>query len=386
MKISSSRSRDKKWMKEALSLAILAEGRTSPNPLVGALVIDEQGELAGRGWHARAGAPHAEVMALREAGERARNGTLYLTLEPCAHQGKTPPCAPAVVEAGISRVVAAVEDPNPRVAGSGFEILKEGGVTVEVGLFGRQAVYMNETFFVAIQKSRPFVTLKIAMSMDGRIATRTGQSRWITGETSRAWVHTLRDRVDAVLVGVNTVLKDDPLLTARPEGRDGKPLIRIVLDSCMKTPKDARVLSPDQGVATIIAAVEGSDPEKARELTNTGAEVVMLKPDPRGQVGLGPLLNLLAVREIRHLLIEGGGQVHGSFLDEGLADRMIAFIAPMIIGDSLAPGAVSRGELHSLEEAHRLSHVNYEQLGDDILIQGYINRPVWENYEENPGV
>lgn len=378
--------RDRKWMQEALSLAALGAGRTSPNPMVGAIVVDAEGEPAGRGWHERAGAPHAEVMALREAGERARGGTLYLTLEPCAHQGRTPPCAPAVAEAGISRVVAAVEDPDPRVAGNGFEILKAAGISVEVGLLADRAVRMNEAFFVSIRESRPFVTLKMAMSLDGRIATRGGQSRWITGEASRAWAHEFRDRVDAILVGVETVLKDDPLLTARPEGREGKPLIRIVLDSRLRTPREARTLPPDRGIATIIAAVEGSDPEKARELTGAGAEVVMLGPGPNGRVALGALLNLLAGREVRHLLVEGGGRVHAAFLDEGLADRVMAFIAPMIIGDSQAPGAVSGGELHSLEDAPKISHMTHELIGGDILIQGYLNHPVWADFEESPDV
>lgn len=373
-------------MAEALSLAEKGAGRTSPNPLVGAVVVDKGGALAGRGWHERAGAPHAEIAALEEAGGRAHGATLYINLEPCAHQGKTPPCAPEVVRAGISRVVAAIEDPDPRVAGRGFKILRDGGVAVECGLMALEAARLNEVFISSTLNERPFVTLKMAMSLDGRIATRTGQSRWITGEASRAFSHEFRDRVDAILVGVETLLKDDPLLTARPQGKEGKPLIRIVLDSHLRTPPAARALPPDRGVATIIAALEGSAPERAEELEKMGAEVLLLGPGPDGRVALAPLLEALGGRGVRHLLVEGGGRVHGSFLRQGLADRVMAFIAPMIIGDEAAPGAVSGEGAAELSMAPRISHVEHEQIDGDILIQGYLKDPSWLKYKEIQGV
>jgi diaminohydroxyphosphoribosylaminopyrimidine deaminase/5-amino-6-(5-phosphoribosylamino)uracil reductase len=373
-------------MAEALSLAARGAGKTSPNPAVGAIILDAGGEAVGRGWHERAGAPHAEAVALLEAGGRSRGGTLFLTLEPCAHQGRTPPCAPDVAAAGIARAVVAVEDPDPRVAGKGFQILREGEVALEIGLMAREAVRLNESFFLSIRTGRPLVTLKMGMSLDGRIATRTGRSRWITGEVSRARAHEFRDRVDAILVGVETLLKDDPLLTARPEGREGKPLIRVVLDSRLRSPGDARALPPDRGVATIVAAVEGADPKMARMLKNAGAEVVFLPPGADGRVALEPLLSELTGRGVRELLVEGGGQVHGSFLKQSLADRVMAFIAPMIIGDQEAPGAVSGLGVSELEIAPRMSHVTHEEIDGDILIQGYLTSPIWEEFEESPDV
>ena len=374
----------RRWMAEAISLARRGAGRTSPNPLVGALVVGPDGKAAGRGWHERAGSSHAEVIALKEAGGLARGGTLYINLEPCAHRGKTPPCAPAVVEAGIARVVAALEDPDPRVAGKGFRILEGGGVAVETGLLAREAARLNEAFITSIEKGRPFVTLKMAMSLDGRIAAASGESRWITGEPARAWAHNFRDRVDAILVGVETLLKDDPLLTARPEGKAGKPLIRVVLDSRLRAPKEARALPPDRGVATIVVALAGGDSSRAVELEKAGAKIVFTEAGPGGRVALVPLLETLGDRGVRHLLVEGGGQVHGSFLRQGLVDRVMAFIAPMIIGDDSAPGAVSGGLGLSLGEVPRLSHLEYEIIGQDVLIQGYLSGPVWARYLDVP--
>jgi diaminohydroxyphosphoribosylaminopyrimidine deaminase/5-amino-6-(5-phosphoribosylamino)uracil reductase len=382
----SRRAIDCRWMMEALSLAAQGAGRVSPNPLVGAVVVDKDGAVAGRGWHEQAGEPHAEIAALGEAGDRTRGATLYINFEPCAHQGRTPPCAPEVVHFGISRVVAAIEDPDPRVAGRGFQILRDGGVAVETGLMALEAARLNEAFISSVLNGRPFVTLKMAMSLDGRIATREGESRWITGEASRALSHEFRDRVDAILIGVETLLKDDPLLTARPQGKEGKPLIRIVLDSHLRTPLAARALPPDRGVATIIAALEGGDPERAEKLEETGAEVLFLNPGPDGRVALAPLLVALGGRGVRHLLVEGGGQVHGSFLSQGLADKVMAFIAPLIIGDDAAPGAVSGAGEAKLSTAPKLSHVEHKQIDGDILIQGYLTGPVWYKYQEASSV
>jgi diaminohydroxyphosphoribosylaminopyrimidine deaminase/5-amino-6-(5-phosphoribosylamino)uracil reductase len=373
-------------MGEALALAARGLGRTSPNPMVGAVVLDSRGNIAGRGWHERAGAPHAEALALREAGERARGGSLYLTLEPCAHHGKTPPCASAVVEAGVARLVAASGDPDPRVSGEGFRILREGGVSVETGLRAEEAVRLNEAFFVSVKEGRPLITLKVAMSRDGKIATRPGQGRWISGEKSRARAHELRDRVDAILVGAGTIIEDDPLLTARPEGREGKPLIRVVLDSRLRIPHSARSLPPDRGVATIVAATEEADPENEKELSRAGAEVIRFPSGPGGRVALPPLLGELARSGVRHLLVEGGGAVHGAFLKENLADKLMAFVAPMIIGEGGAPGAISPGAIDRLEAASKLTHVTRQQIGDDLLIEGYLIKPPWSNLKEIPGV
>ncbi|MBI3129120.1 MAG: bifunctional diaminohydroxyphosphoribosylaminopyrimidine deaminase/5-amino-6-(5-phosphoribosylamino)uracil reductase RibD [Candidatus Tectomicrobia bacterium] len=373
-------------MGEALVLAARGAGRTSPNPAVGAVVLDAGGRPAGQGFHERAGAPHAEAVALREAGERARGGTLYITLEPCAHQGRTPPCAPAVAGAGVTRVVAAVQDPDPRTAGRGFQILVDAGIRVEVGLRAREAVRLNEGFFTWHRDGRPLVTLKAAASLDGRIASRAGASRWLTGEKARAWAHGYRDRVDAILVGVETVLRDDPLLTSRPEGREGKPILRVILDSRLKTPETAKVLPPDREVATILAATRDAPADKEALLRRKGAEVLRLGPSGAGRVPLAPLLRELGERGVRHLLVEGGGRVHGAFLREGLAHKVLFFLAPLIMGDESARGAVAGLAPRTPGQALRLSYVRHEALGEDLLVEGYLAPPVWADFGEDGDV
>ena len=373
-------------MGQALSLAARAEGMTSPNPLVGAIVLDADGKIAGRGWHQKAGEPHAEVLALEEAGVRARGGVLFVTLEPCSHQGRTPPCAPAVVEAGVARVIAAVLDPNPQVQGNGFEHLRAHGVEVEVGIMAEEAVRCNEAYFHWWRRGRPFLTLKAAASLDGKIATRSGQSRWITGEAARNAGHHFRNKVDAILVGVETVLKDDPLLTARPDGAEGKPLMRVVLDSRLRTPSHARILAPRSGSSTILAATDAAPPAKEEALREAGVEIIRGKADPEGRVSLAPLLELLGNRGVRHILVEGGGRVHGSFIREGLADRLLYFLAPLVVGDQEAPGAVSGLDEEKLQSLPGLFNVTHEVLGNDLLIQGYFKRPTWKEVEEWTGV
>ncbi len=366
-------------MAEALALALRAEGQTSPNPLVGAIVVDENGEVAGRGWHERAGEPHAEVLALRESGARARGGALVVTLEPCSHQGRTPPCAPLVAEAGVSLVVAAVGDPDPRVAGRGFAYLRERGVAVEVGLMAEDAVRANEAYFHWCKHGRPLVTLKAAASLDGRIATRSGQSRWITGEAARNAGHLVRNVVDAILVGAGTVRKDDPLLTARPEGISGKPLLRVVLDSALGTPPAARVLAPRAGSTTLVATTEAAPEERENALRAAGAEILRVEADEEGRVALAPVLEALGARGVRHVLVEGGGQVHGSFVRARLADRLLYFVAPLVMGDEQAPPAIAGLSEATLQSMPRLSNVTHEVMGDDLLIRGYFKRPVWED-------
>lgn len=373
-------------MAEALSLAARAEGLTSPNPLVGALVLDVHGEIAGRGWHRKAGEPHAEVLALQEAGDRAQGGVLVLTLEPCSHQGRTPPCAPFVVDAGVSQVIAAVSDPNPQVSGQGFAHLRAHGVGVEMGIMAEEAVRQNEAYFHWWRCGRPFLTLKVAASLDGKIATRSRQSRWITGAAARNAGHHLRNRVDAILAGVDTVLEDDPLLTARPDGDTGKPLVRIVLDSKLRTPVHARVLAPRQGSSTLIATTDAAPPDKEEALCEAGAEIIRVKANPLGRVLLAPLVEELGSRGIRHILVEGGGRVHGSFIEEGLADRLLYFLAPLVIGDDQAPGAITGLDEKELQSLPRLFNVTHEVVGDDLLIQGYFSKPVWKDFEEWKGV
>ncbi len=378
--------RKNELMAEALSLAGRAEGMTSPNPLVGAIVLDAGGEVAGRGWHKKAGEPHAEALALQEAGGRARGGVLILTLEPCSHQGRTPPCAPFVADSGVSRVIAAVSDPNPQVSGKGFSHLRERGVEVEIGIMAEEAVRQNEVYFHWWRCGRPFLTLKAAASLDGKIATRSGQSRWITGEAARNAGHHFRNKVDAILVGVETVLEDDPLLTPRPGGVSGKPLLRIVLDSRLRTPSHARVLASRQGSSTIVATTDASPPAKETALREAGAEVVRVGADPQGRVSLAPVLEVLGNRGVRHILVEGGGRVHGSFIREGLADRLLYFLAPLIVGDAQAPGAISGLDEEELQSLPGLFNVTHEVIGDDLLIQGYFKKPIWKEFEGGKGV
>ncbi len=378
--------RKNELMAEALSLAARAEGMTSPNPLVGAVVLDSGAEVVGRGWHRKAGEPHAEVLALQEAGDRARGGVLILTLEPCSHQGRTPPCAPFVVDAGVSHVIAAVSDPNPQVSGKGFAHLRAHGVGVEIGIMAEEAVRRNEVYFHWWKRGRPFLTLKAAASLDGKIATRSGQSRWITGEAARNAGHHFRNKADAILVGVETVIEDDPLLTARPDGVPGKPLTRVVLDSMLRTPPKARVLAPLQGSSTIVAAMEAAPPAKEKALREAGAEVVRVEADLQGRVSLAPLLGVLGNRGVRHILVEGGGRVHGSFIREGLADRLLYFLAPLVVGDAQAPGAISGLHESELQSLPGLFNVIHEVIGDDLLIQGYFKKPVWKDMGDWAGV
>ncbi len=358
---------DEDYMREALELAARAMGRTSPNPMVGALVVGG-GEVVGRGYHHRAGGPHAEVLALRDAGGRARGATLYVTLEPCCHTGRTGPCSDAVLAAGVSRVVAAMTDPNPRVAGRGLERLARAGVSVSCGVLAGEAERLNEVFIRYITCRRPFVVLKTAASLDGRIATRTGDSRWITGPAAREYTHRLRDRYDAILVGVNTVLADDPALTTRlPEG-GGKNPLRIVLDSRARTPPAARIL---RETGNTLVAVTGDAPgERTADLKRAGAEVLAVHGGgPR--VDLAAFLKELGRREVTSLLVEGGGTVSYSFLAAGLVDKVVWFVAPLLIGGTAAPPAVGGAGAGTLAGAWRLDRVSFSLLGEDYCLEGY---------------
>jgi diaminohydroxyphosphoribosylaminopyrimidine deaminase/5-amino-6-(5-phosphoribosylamino)uracil reductase len=332
---------DREWMARALRLARRADFRTSPNPMVGCVVV-ENGVAIGEGLHERAGAPHAEVMALRGAGERARGATAYVTLEPCSHQGRTPPCTQALLAAGIWRVVVAMLDPDPRERGRGVRLLREGGVHVDVGVGEEQAAELNRAYAHHRLTGRPLVSAKFASSLDGRIATRTGESRWITGEEARRHVHRLRHEHDAILVGVATVLADDPVLDARfPDAR--QPL-KVVLDSRGRTPATARV--------------------------RLGPAPLLIDPGD----DLTALLERLGDRGVLSLLVEGGSRVLGSFFDAGLVDRVYVYLNPSVIGGDGAPAAVGGVGPATLGERPRLVRVGTERLGDDILVRGDVHR------------
>ncbi len=361
---------DREFMSMALELAARAAGRTAPNPMVGAVVVKD-GKIVGKGYHARAGTPHAEIHALREAGGEARGATLYVTLEPCCHHGKTGPCTEAVIEAGITRVVAAMTDPNPLVAGKGLKRLQESGIEVVWGLMEDEARNLNEVFVKYITTRRPFVVLKAAMTLDGKIATKSGDSRWITGALSREYVHRLRDRYDAIMVGINTVLADNPSLTTRLPGGEGRDPARIVLDSAARTPPDARLITQDSRAPVIIAVTAAAPGERIKALEAAGARVIVQQKN-YGRVDIAALMSALASMEITSLLVEGGGQVHASFLESRVADKVVWFIAPKLIGGVSAPGPVSGDGVELLNEAIRIERVNVKSFGEDICVEGYL--------------
>lgn len=365
-------------MGRALELAWRAQGRVAPNPAVGAVIVRNQ-QVVGWGWTQPPGGPHAEIVALRQAGELARGATLYVTLEPCAHYGRTPPCTDALIQAGISRVVVAVIDPFPQVAGKGVERLRAAGLEVCVGVARERAAELNAGYFKRLRWHVPEVTLKYAMTLDGHIATVTGHSRWITGPAARRYAHQLRDQHDAIMVGVGTVLADDPLLTTRLEAEetgDGGPHhpLRVVIDTRARTPRQARLLQRDVPGRTLIITTELAPPERVAALWEAGAELAFV-PERCGKVDLRAALHVLAERGINRVLVEGGGQLLGALFDEGLADRLVAFVAPVLVGGTSAPVPLAGRGVTTMDRALRLLNVTVRQLGDDLVIEGRL-RPV----------
>jgi diaminohydroxyphosphoribosylaminopyrimidine deaminase/5-amino-6-(5-phosphoribosylamino)uracil reductase len=361
---------DGELMGLALAEAALAEHRTSPNPMVGA-VVARDGEVIAVGHHARAGEPHAEVNALATAGHRAAGADLVVTLEPCTVRGRTPPCVDAVIAAAPRRVVVAMLDPNPAVSGRGAAALEAAGIPVEVGIGGAEAERLNRFYVTHMRTGRPFVTAKFAASLDGRIATHTGESRWISSEPAREMVHRLRLRHDAVLVGVTTVLSDDPALTVRLPGADRQP-VRVVVDSTLRTPPSSRLLS-EAGGAVVVATTDAAPADRAAVLGSAGAEVLRI-PGPDARVDLRALLEELGRRQIISLLAEGGGEVLGSLRDGGLIDSVVAVLAPRLIGGAAAPGAIGGRGAARLVDAPLLDDVELEQVGGDVIVTGYCVR------------
>lgn len=356
------RNADLHWSARALELALQADFRTSPNPMVGAVVLDRQGKLAGEGYHRGKGEPHAEEEALRLAGNRARGGTLYVNLEPCTHGHRHPSCADAVIESGLYRVVIAMEDPDPRVRGAGVRALESAGVRTEVGLHEDRARRVNEFYVKHRLTARPFVTAKFGMSLDGKIATRGGESRWITGEESRRHAHRLRHQHDAILVGINTVVADDPELTARLDGEDLRQPLRVVLDSRLRIRQSARVVGANTLIATTRPGRVGL------------AEVVELPATGDGRVSLEHLLDELGKRNVISLLVEGGGEVHAAMFERHLVDKLYAYVAPKLIGGREAPGPLGGMGIERLVDATQLRELDMTRLGDDLLISGYVHR------------
>ncbi len=346
-------------------------GYTSPNPAVGAVVVKD-GLVVGMGYTHPAGSEHAEIMALRQAGNRAEAATMYVTLEPCPHYGRTPPCTEAIIDAGISEVCVALSDPNPAVAARGVKRLNEKGIKTHVGMCEQEAYEINEAYIKHVTTGLPFVLAKFAMSLDGKIATRTGESKWITKDETRKYAHALRHTVDAIMVGVNTIVADNPHLTAKGCGGRGGPgkrqPLRLVIDTKGKIPLDAHVFEPPGEVLVAVAAP--FDSVKRERLVETGAEVVEL-PDNGGSVDILELLRVLGKREIATVLVEGGGKLLGSLFDHHLVDKVLAFISPIIIGGCQAISVGGDG-IESMSQALHLSRVDIKCFDDDILISGYV--------------
>jgi diaminohydroxyphosphoribosylaminopyrimidine deaminase/5-amino-6-(5-phosphoribosylamino)uracil reductase len=363
-------------MRRALALARRGLGATSPNPMVGAVLV-RGGRILGEGFHARAGEPHAEINALHDAARRghsARGTTLYVTLEPCCTHGRTPPCTAAIIAAGIRRVVIGAIDPNPKHAGRGVDLLRRAGIAVTTGVLGDEADQLNEAFNHWIVHRTPLVTVKAAMTLDGKIATASGDSKWITGPAARAEGMKLRRAVDAILVGVNTVLADDPALTVRKGGKrkteNGKQLRRIILDSRARTPLKAKVISDEFAALTTVVVTKNAPARRVAALRQWAN--VLVAPARRGRVDLRWLLRRLGRENVTGLLVEGGGEVNAAFLEQRRAHRVAFFYAPRILGGRDARRAVAGDGARSLNEALRLTNAHWRRVGDDLMITARI--------------
>lgn len=361
-----------KYMEQALSLARLALGQASPNPAVGAVVVKKR-TVVGQGYTQPPGSHHAEVLALKQAAEAARGGVMYVTLEPCAHYGRTPPCTEAIISAGIKSVHMAMLDPNPIVSGRGKSELDKKGIKTYLGEDEEEAKEINEAYIKFITTGLPFVTAKFAISLDGKIATRRGSSRWISGPEARKYVHCLRYTSDAIMAGANTVIADDPHLTTRCSGGKGgtarKQPLRIIVDGEGRTPLTARVFNEPGETLLVLGRV--AKPKEKEAFSRAGAEIVELSAG-EGLVNLAKLLEVLGKREVTSVLVEGGGILLGSLFDQGLVDKVIAFIAPIIIGGAEAKTAVAGRGVDQVAESFRLERTKVAKLGDDLMVSGYV--------------
>ncbi len=367
---------DEQFMRRALRLAKRGAGRTSPNPMVGAVVVRD-GRVVGEGFHERVGGPHAEVHALRRAGESARGATLYVSLEPCNHHGRTPPCTEAVIQAGISRVVIGMADPNPKVTGGGADRLRQAGIAVTVGVLERECRILNQPFIKWVTQGRPYVTLKCAATLDGRMGARTGESRWVTNERSRRLVHELRAAVDAVLVGIGTALADDPLLTARLDRKKTPQPLRIVLDTHGRLPLASQLVKTARQTPVLLACAEAVSKEVRERFASHGVDMLPLGMAKEHGLDLRGLLDELGRRSITSVLVEGGARIHGAFLDEALADDFLFFYAPKILGDSLGVPMFQGVPRFSMGDAVPVFDCEIRRFGEDFLISGRFRRDLY---------
>jgi diaminohydroxyphosphoribosylaminopyrimidine deaminase/5-amino-6-(5-phosphoribosylamino)uracil reductase len=366
MAIEESRLPDLRAMRSALALARRGLGTVWPNPAVGCVIVSETGRVVGRGWTQSGGRPHGETEALRRAGAAARGATAYVSLEPCCHWGRTPPCTDALIAAGVRRVVVAVEDPDPRVAGEGLRRLRAAGLAVESGLCAAEAIEINAGFFRRLRLGRPLVTLKLATSLDGRIATRLGESQWITGPPARERAHALRAAHDAIMVGTGTVIADDPQLTCRLPGLARHSPVRIVIDRHLRIPPSMRLISGARDVPTWILTLASADPARRQAFVSSGVAIVEIEPEPDGSIGLAAALRALGERGITRLLVEGGGQLAAALVRARLVDRLVCVHAPMLIGGDGMP-AIAPFELGGLAGAPNFERLSTETVGADVL-------------------
>jgi diaminohydroxyphosphoribosylaminopyrimidine deaminase/5-amino-6-(5-phosphoribosylamino)uracil reductase len=357
------------FMKKALALAKKGQGYTSPNPMVGAVIVKD-GEVKGKGYHQSVGQAHAEVNAIEDAGAQAKGATLYVNLEPCNHTGRTPPCTRKILEAGIKRVVVAMEDPNT-IAGGGCVFLKQRGIEVLTGICENEAKRLNEAFIKYVHTKSPFVLIKCAATLDGRIATRTGDSRWVTGEKARRYVHRLRHAVDAIMVGIGTIHADNPNLTTRLGSKKGSDPIRIVLDTHLSISPDARILKLDSSSDTILITGNSVSEDKKKKIFKKGVRQIV-QPVKDGQIDLKPLMVRLGAMGITSLLVEGGGRVIASALKSGIADKAFFFYAPKILGgDDGIPICRGPGP-QRMKDCIQVKNIRVHRFGDDVMIEGYI--------------
>lgn len=357
-------------MRRALELARLGAGMTSPNPMVGAVLV-KRGRIIGEGYHRAAGEAHAEVAAFLSATGSVAGATLYVTLEPCSHHGRTPPCAPMLIEGKIARVVAPHADPNPLVAGQGFRMLRAAGIQVDVGLMEEEARRLNEFFITFHRLNRPFIISKWAMTLDGRIATESGDSRWISNERSRTYVHELRARVDAVMVGIGTVILDNPMLNVRLKDYEGRQPKRIILDGNLRIPLRAKCLDGAPPGQVIIVTSDSAPVEKVRRLEQAGHEVLVLR-SRRGLIDVKEMIGALPRWNVQSVLCEGGSSMHGALLNARLVDKVVAFVAPKLVGGEGARGPVSGWGVPLMRKAPTLEHVTIQHFDGDVCIEGYV--------------
>ena len=355
-------------MQRALELANKAKGKTSPNPMVGAVIVKGY-RIISEGYHQKAGSPHAEIVALRKAGNKAKDATMFVTLEPCCHTDKrTPPCTKAIIASGIKKVIVATNDPNPKVSGKGIRELRKAGIETEVSILRSEAKHLNESYNKFIIKKEPFVILKIAQSLDGKIATAKGESKWITGKTARGKVHQLRNDLDAVLVGIGTVMKDDPSLDCRLRG--GRNPYRIIVDSRLRIPLKSKVLGYSDN-KTIIATTNKASKRKIAQINTLGAKVLVIK-SKSGMVNLKTLMKELGKLDITSVMIEGGSSIASSAIASGIVDRVMFFVAPKIIGGTDSISSIGGKSPSLLGNAIKLKNLRATTVGDDILIEGYL--------------